>query len=128
MDGRAIVSGRRSSLANAPVAPGRLPLVGHAVQLARHPLEFMDGLREHGKVVRIQLGPVPAYVVTDADLTVSTRKSCEGHADGRRGRVATPGVGVFVRGSVGLRWWRLCPGAEVFGVGVPGQETFEAGA
>lgn len=69
MDGRAIVSGRRSSLANAPVAPGRLPLVGHAVQLARHPLEFMDGLREHGKVVRIQLGPVPAYVVTDADLT-----------------------------------------------------------
>ena len=64
----------------------------------------------------------------DRARKVSTRKSCEGHADGRLGRVATPGVGVFVRGSVGLRWWRLCPGAEVFGVGVPGQEAFEAGA
>ena len=53
----------------APVAPGRLPLLGHAVQLARRPLDFMDGLRKYGKVVRIQLGPAPAYVVTDAEVT-----------------------------------------------------------
>jgi pentalenene oxygenase len=52
-----------------PVAPGRLPLLGHAVQLARRPLAFMDGLRQYGKVVRIQLGPAPAYVVTDPELT-----------------------------------------------------------
>jgi pentalenene oxygenase len=53
----------------APVAPGRLPLLGHAVQLARRPLAFMDGLRQYGKVVRIQLGPAPAYVVTDPEIT-----------------------------------------------------------
>src|SRR4029450_708809 len=35
--------------------------------------------------------------------------------------------GLLVCGSAGLRWW-LCPGLEVFGGGVPGQETVEAGA
>lgn len=29
----------------APTAPGRLPLIGHAHQLARRPLDFMDSLR-----------------------------------------------------------------------------------
>src|SRR6266581_7202694 len=40
------------------------------------------------------------------------------------------GAGVLVKGLAGLRWWRgwLCPGAEVFGVGGPGQEPFKAGA
>lgn len=54
---------------SAPVAPGRLPLIGHGVQLARRPLDFMNELRERGTVVRIQLGPAPAYVVTDPELT-----------------------------------------------------------
>lgn len=43
----------------APTAPGRLPLIGHAHQLARRPLDFMDSLRRHGSVVRILLGPTP---------------------------------------------------------------------
>ncbi|MFD0510550.1 cytochrome P450 [Streptomyces aureus] len=53
----------------APTAPGRLPLIGHAHQLARRPLDFMDSLRRHGSVVRILLGPTPAYVVTDPAVT-----------------------------------------------------------
>jgi cytochrome P450 len=53
----------------APTAPGRLPLIGHAHQLARRPLDFMDSLRDQGSVVRILLGPTPAYVVTDPAVT-----------------------------------------------------------
>ncbi|GGX90886.1 cytochrome P450 [Streptomyces fructofermentans] len=53
----------------APTAPGRLPLLGHGLQLANRPLEFMNSLREHGSVVRILIGPTPAYVVTDPAVT-----------------------------------------------------------
>ncbi|MGX1623614.1 cytochrome P450 [Streptomyces sp. NPDC055506] len=50
-------------------APGGLPLIGHGIQLARNPLPFISSLRKHGPVVRIRIGPTPAYVVTDPDLT-----------------------------------------------------------
>ncbi|WP_030897052.1 cytochrome P450 [Streptomyces sp. NRRL S-474] len=50
-------------------APGGLPLIGHGLQLARNPLPFISSLREHGPVVRIRIGPAPAYVVTDPALT-----------------------------------------------------------
>ncbi|MFF2851979.1 cytochrome P450 [Streptomyces sp. NPDC058001] len=52
-----------------PNAPGRLPLIGHGHRLARDPLPFITSLREHGNVVRIRIGPTPAYVVTDPVLT-----------------------------------------------------------
>ncbi|MEW2812588.1 hypothetical protein AB0929_36790 [Streptomyces massasporeus] len=50
-------------------APGGLPLIGHGLQLARNPLPFISSLRNHGSVVRIRIGPTPAYVVTDPALT-----------------------------------------------------------
>jgi len=50
-------------------APGGLPLIGHGLQLARNPLPFISSLRAHGPVVRIRIGPTPAYVVTDPALT-----------------------------------------------------------
>ncbi|MFD3617911.1 cytochrome P450 [Streptomyces sp. NPDC058676] len=53
----------------APTAPGAWPLIGHAHRLARDPLPFFTSLREHGSVVRIRIGPTPAYVVTDPALT-----------------------------------------------------------
>ncbi|MGY0065464.1 hypothetical protein ACWZEH_01190 [Streptomyces sp. QTS137] len=52
-----------------PTAPGGLPLIGHAHRLARDPLPFITSLRRHGSVVRIRIGPSPAYVVTDPALT-----------------------------------------------------------
>ncbi|MER6347878.1 cytochrome P450 [Streptomyces sp. NPDC001595] len=55
--------------APTPTAPRGLPLVGHAHHLARDPLPFMTSLRDHGSVVRIRIGPTPAYVVTDPALT-----------------------------------------------------------
>ncbi|TQJ85413.1 cytochrome P450 [Streptomyces sp. SLBN-31] len=51
-----------------PTAPGRLPLIGHGLRLVRDPLPFIASLREHGSVVRIRIGPTPAYVVTDPAL------------------------------------------------------------
>jgi len=51
------------------LAPGGLPLLGHVVPLLRRPLEFMDSLRDHGPVVRIRLGRLTVYVVTDGRLT-----------------------------------------------------------
>jgi cytochrome P450 len=51
-----------------PSAPGALPVLGHAVQLTRDPLRFLTSLPARGNVVRIQLGPWPAYVVCDPDL------------------------------------------------------------
>ncbi|WP_369220665.1 cytochrome P450 [Streptomyces sp. R39] len=55
--------------ASVPTAPGGLPLIGHAHYLAKTPLPFITSLRDHGSVVRIRLGPTPAYVVTDPELT-----------------------------------------------------------
>ncbi|MET8405341.1 cytochrome P450 [Streptomyces sp900116325] len=63
------MSAPASSTTPTPSAPGSLPLIGHALQLARRPLPFMTSLREHGSVVRIRIGPTPAFVVTDPALT-----------------------------------------------------------
>ena len=49
-------------------APGALPVLGHAIQLRRDPLRFLTSLPAHGDVVRIRLGPWPAYVVCRPDL------------------------------------------------------------
>ncbi|NXY93807.1 cytochrome P450 [Streptomyces sp. BR123] len=51
-----------------PSAPGRLPLLGHAWNLGRQPLAFLRSLREVGDLVRVDLGGMPMYVVTSADL------------------------------------------------------------
>ena len=51
-----------------PTAPGRLPLLGHLVELRRRPLDFFQSLRALGPVVRIGFGPKAAYVVNDHDL------------------------------------------------------------
>ena len=50
------------------VAPGRLPLLGHTLSLLRQRFDFTSGLREHGDLVKIYLGPMPAYVVTTPEL------------------------------------------------------------
>lgn len=51
-----------------PMVGGRLPLLGHAPRLARGPLGFLEGLREHGELVRIALGPKQAYAVCAPEL------------------------------------------------------------
>ncbi|MER5638813.1 cytochrome P450 [Kitasatospora sp. NPDC002227] len=50
------------------LAPGALPLLGHALKLARRPLEFLTGLPRHGELVEVRLGRRPAVLVCDATL------------------------------------------------------------
>lgn len=51
-----------------PVAPGRWPLIGHTPPMLRRRAEFTASLREHGNVVRIDLGPLRTYFVTSPEL------------------------------------------------------------
>ncbi|MFP3989865.1 cytochrome P450 [Streptomyces sp. E11-3] len=67
--GQAVVPTPQESDAVEPaVAPGRLPVLGHAVQLWRRPIAFLESLRTVGGVVRIDLGTWPVYVLTSPDL------------------------------------------------------------
>ncbi|MER5733228.1 cytochrome P450 [Streptomyces sp. NPDC002138] len=57
----------QDTAAQAPVVPGRLPLLGHALQLWREPIAFLESLREHGGIVRIDIGTWPVHVLTEPD-------------------------------------------------------------
>ncbi|MEU5578859.1 pentalenene oxygenase [Streptomyces huasconensis] len=52
----------------AGTAPGAVPLVGHAWQMMRRPLQFMSSLSRHGDLVKIRLGPTEAHVPTHPAL------------------------------------------------------------
>ncbi|ANZ42602.1 cytochrome P450 [Lentzea guizhouensis] len=52
-----------------PVAPRRWPLLGHTPAMLARRAGFTDALYEHGDVVRLDLGPLRAYFVTDPALT-----------------------------------------------------------
>ncbi|MGW3354151.1 bifunctional albaflavenone monooxygenase/terpene synthase [Streptomyces bungoensis] len=56
-------------LREAPLAGGAVPVLGHGLKLVRDPLAFMSGLRAHGDVVRLKLGPKTVYAVTTPELT-----------------------------------------------------------
>ncbi|MFD7666650.1 cytochrome P450 [Streptomyces sp. NPDC059788] len=49
-------------------APGALPLIGHARQLAYRPMEFMRSLHTHGDLVGIRIGTTPYYVPCHPEL------------------------------------------------------------
>lgn len=51
-----------------PVAPGRLPLLGHTLPMLRERQEFTASLRRHGDIVRVDLGTMHTYFVTNPRL------------------------------------------------------------
>ncbi|MET9880830.1 cytochrome P450 [Actinacidiphila glaucinigra] len=55
-------------LKSVPRAPGRLPLLGHAVPLARSPLKFVSSLRDTGDLVRVDIGTMPVFFVNSFGL------------------------------------------------------------
>ncbi|MFD9356979.1 cytochrome P450 [Streptomyces sp. NPDC060031] len=55
-------------LQSVPRAPGAVPLLGHALNLWRDPFGFLTSLRQHGDLVRVDLGTMPMYVATSASL------------------------------------------------------------
>ena len=52
-----------------PCAPNHLPLLGHAVALWRQPFRFLTTLPRFGPLVRVDLGTLPVYFATTAELT-----------------------------------------------------------
>ncbi|MEU3857629.1 cytochrome P450 [Streptomyces sp. NPDC028722] len=58
-----------AALREPPLAPGAVPVLGHGLKLVRDPLAFMSGLRDHGDIVRLRLGPKTVYAVTTPALT-----------------------------------------------------------
>jgi cytochrome P450 len=51
-----------------PIAPGRLPGLGHALSMLRDPLGFLTSLGGTGGVVRVEVGTRPIHVVAAPDL------------------------------------------------------------
>ncbi|MGW6461248.1 cytochrome P450 [Streptomyces sp. NPDC055078] len=57
-----------AGLQSVPRAPGAIPLLGHALKLWRDPFGFLVSLPRRGDLVRVDLGTLPMYVVTTAEL------------------------------------------------------------
>lgn len=49
------------------VAPGRLPILGHLLPLARDPIGFLQSLRARGDLVAVHIGPRVIVQVNDAE-------------------------------------------------------------
>jgi cytochrome P450 len=73
-----------ADLRAAPVAPGKLPLIGHAVSLWRDPQRFLRSLPPIGGVVRVHLGLWPVYFLTTSELVHEMLVTQGRHTD--RGR------------------------------------------
>ena len=59
-------------------APGRIPLLGHALALRYRPLKFLESQRSQGDIVVFWIGPSRAYLVNSPDLVrllLTTRRT-----------------------------------------------------
>lgn len=59
------------TLAELPSAPGRVPFMGHTWSLLRRPFEFLESLRTIGRIVRVDIGRTPVYMLTSPELVQS---------------------------------------------------------
>lgn len=62
-------------VAGPDVAPGALPVLGHAVQFFRDPLAFLRTAQQAGDVVSVRLGPTRAYLVCAPNLVQQVLKN-----------------------------------------------------
>ncbi|MFS8101249.1 cytochrome P450 [Lentzea alba] len=53
---------------SVPVAPGRLPFLGHTLPMLRKRFEFTANLRRQGDVVEVHLGPMRSLFITSPQL------------------------------------------------------------
>ncbi|WP_406859230.1 cytochrome P450 [Streptomyces sp. HUAS MG47] len=61
------VDEQTSTAVPAAPAPGRIPLLGHVLQLWKQPIAFLESLREHGDIVRLDIGTWPVHVATSPE-------------------------------------------------------------
>jgi cytochrome P450 len=52
-----------------PMAPGKLPVVGHTLRLRRDPIRFLRSLPPQGDLVKFQIGAKQVVMVCNAELT-----------------------------------------------------------
>ncbi len=64
------LSANQNVTEDAPVVPGRRPVIGHTAAMLRRPLRFLSTLPAYGEVVKIYLGPLPVYMVTGPELAM----------------------------------------------------------
>jgi cytochrome P450 len=76
-----------------PIAPGRLPGVGHALSIRRDLMAFLKSLPRHDGMVRVDLGPRPAIVVTDPELARQVLVDAKNFHKGRLFDKARPFMG-----------------------------------
>ncbi|MFJ1933303.1 MULTISPECIES: cytochrome P450 [unclassified Kitasatospora] len=76
--------------------PGAVPLLGHAIRLARAPLAFLDAQRRYGDVVEFRIGPRPAYLLNHPDLVMALLTGPGGRFD--RGEIFTKSRPLFGTG------------------------------
>jgi cyclooctat-9-en-7-ol 5-monooxygenase len=50
----------------APIAPGRIPLLGHALPLLRDRLAYAQRVREYGPIVQLTIGPKKKIIVINS--------------------------------------------------------------
>ncbi|HEX4832936.1 MAG TPA: cytochrome P450 [Trebonia sp.] len=84
--------------ARVAIAPGGLPLLGHARQLRFEPLRFLEAQRDRGDIVVFRIGPRRAYLINHPELV---------H------QVLTSRRGDFVRGGPLYDAWRELGGNGV---------------
>ncbi|MET9083162.1 cytochrome P450 [Streptomyces sp. NPDC004237] len=51
-----------------PIAPGRRPIIGHAIPLIKDRLAFLQAMRAHGPLVRVAVGPKALLLVNSPEL------------------------------------------------------------
>ncbi|MEV8637920.1 cytochrome P450 [Streptosporangium sp. NPDC051023] len=65
---KAVETAATRKLPDLPVAPGRLPLLGHSMSLLRSPFAFLQSLTVIGDIVRVDIGTLPVYMLTRPEL------------------------------------------------------------
>jgi cytochrome P450 len=51
-------------LSGLPIAPRKMPLIGHSLSLLRQPFAFLKSLSSQGGIVRMNIGRMPIYMLT----------------------------------------------------------------
>ncbi|NLG56432.1 MAG: cytochrome P450 [Rhodococcus sp.] len=92
-------TGIRRGPESVPIAPGRLPILGHSVAVLRDPLGFVASLPQYGDIVQVDLGPRQAYVLTTPDLIREVGFGQAGHF--HRDELAEA-ISMIVHGSVNV--------------------------
>ncbi|MGY4102890.1 cytochrome P450 [Nocardia sp. R16R-3T] len=58
----------KNPIESIPLAPDAVPLLGHGLRFLTDPIGFLSTLPNHGRLSRVQLGPLPVVVVCDPEL------------------------------------------------------------